>query len=201
MPAQISRMPAATCARRQLAQEHDAEHRDDQRRRAAHQRIGERQVAGAVRVRERDVVARNGWPTTRRRTSTRPDRAAARTAAAASAHTDEPATTDAVSSIGSPPGALFSSAFQPACSNPAPSTASVMPSDSSCAGITLQPRRSARSAAHAASCIGLPVRQRPLRGFEDGDEVGERRRRRAGDFGEVVPQPHAAPRPRRTAAR
>src|SRR6185503_8054661 len=55
-----------------------------------------------------------------------------------SAHTHEPATTVAVSSIGSPPGALFSNAFQPACSKPAPSTASVMPSDSSCTGITIR---------------------------------------------------------------
>src|SRR5690242_749436 len=51
------------------------------------------------------------------------------------AHTDEPATTDAVSSIGSPPGAALSSAFQDAWSNPAPRTASVMPRVSSCAGI------------------------------------------------------------------
>ena len=43
--------------RRQLAQEQDAEQRDEQRRRAAHQRVGERQVAGAIGLRQRQVVA------------------------------------------------------------------------------------------------------------------------------------------------
>src|SRR6185437_12676280 len=41
-------------------------------------------------------------------------------------HTDDAATTPAVSSTGSPPGAAFRRAFQLACSSPAPSTASVM---------------------------------------------------------------------------
>src|SRR5664279_4054061 len=39
------------------------------------------------------------------------------------------ATTPAVSSSGSPPGALLSSVFHPACSMPAPRTASVTPSE------------------------------------------------------------------------
>src|SRR5215831_21238892 len=49
----------------------------------------------------------------------------------ASPHSAEPATTVAVSSSASPPGADLSSAFQLACSSPAPSTASVTPSVSS----------------------------------------------------------------------
>src|SRR5437667_6378560 len=46
-------------------------------------------------------------------------------------HTEDPATTEAVSSKASPPVEDFSSAFQPACRKPAPSTASVTPSVSS----------------------------------------------------------------------
>src|SRR5437016_4455353 len=46
-------------------------------------------------------------------------------------HSDDPATTEAVSSSASPPADDFSSAFQLACRKPAPSTASVMPSVSS----------------------------------------------------------------------
>ena len=180
--------------RGQFVQEHDAEHRDEQRRGAAHQRIGERQVAGPVRVRERDVVREMDG---RRRGDERPRgavRARRRTAAARSAQTDDPATTDAVSSIGSPPGALFSSAFQLACSRPAPRTASVMPSDSSCAGITvrsgcLRPGSGSRwRPGRHRPCRSGGV---PLRGFEDRHVVGERRRRGVGHLGEIVPQPHA----------
>ena len=64
------------------------------------------------------------------------------------------------------------SAFQPAWRRPAPRTASVTPSESSISEV----RRAAR----------LPA----------WHEVRERRRRRAGDLGEVVPQAHVAPRPR-----
>src|SRR6266542_161366 len=68
----------------------------------------------------------------------------------ASPATDEPATMIAVSSSGWPPGADLSSAFQPACSKPAASTASVTPSESSEAGI-------AGRAPHAER--GLPLGQ------------------------------------------
>src|ERR1700704_6599071 len=53
-----------------------------------------------------------------------------------SPHSAEPTTTVAVSSMGSPPGADFRSAFQPACNMPAPSTARVTASVSSVAGIS-----------------------------------------------------------------
>src|SRR5215471_10079926 len=51
-------------------------------------------------------------------------------------HTSEPTTIPAVSSIGSPPGADLTRAFQLACSRPAASTASVTPKVSSLPGIT-----------------------------------------------------------------
>src|SRR3989442_1703641 len=59
---------------------------------------------------------------------------------------EDPATTDAMSSNGSPPGAAFSSAFQPACNRAAASTASVTPNVSSVAGITRARLRGARLA-------------------------------------------------------
>ena len=43
--------------RRMLVEEHDAEHRHEQRRDAAHQRIGEREVAASIGGRQRQVVA------------------------------------------------------------------------------------------------------------------------------------------------
>src|SRR5438552_4283161 len=52
-------------------------------------------------------------------------------ATTARAHSEEPATTDAVSRNASPPADDFNSAFQLACRKPAPSTARVMPSVSS----------------------------------------------------------------------
>src|SRR5579862_3439318 len=75
------------------------------------------------------------------------------------AQTHEPATTDAVSSIGSPPGAPLTSAFHPACSMPARRTASVMPSVSSWAGTTVS----------GASSCGLGLALLP------GAAVAERR--------------------------
>src|ERR1700716_3733717 len=48
-----------------------------------------------------------------------------------SPQSDEPATTAVVSSSASPPTDDLSSAFQPACRKPAPSTASVTPTESS----------------------------------------------------------------------
>src|SRR5437868_11373710 len=86
-----------------------------------------------------------------------------------SATIDEPAMMSAVSRTGSPADD-FSSAFQSACKKPAPSTASVTPSVISVDGI---------SAASGGSA---------LRGFEDGNEMRKRRRRRAGDFRQVIPQ-------------
>src|SRR5438270_13379090 len=84
-----------------------------------------------------------------------------------SATIDDPAMMSAVSRTGSPADD-FSSAFHSACRKPAPSTASETPSVIS-VGI------SAASGGNA------------LRGFENGNEMRERRRRRAGDFRRVVP--------------
>src|SRR5205085_3528658 len=86
-------------------------------------------------------------------------------------HTADPATTVAVSSIGWPPCAFLSNAFQPACSKPAPSTASVTPSVSS------EVKRAA-----SGGVAGGGVQQR--------DEMRERRRGRARLLRLVVPQAH-----------
>src|SRR5436309_10789477 len=73
-------------------------------------------------------------------------------------HTEDPATTEAVSSKASPPVDDFSSAFQPACRKPAPSTASVTPS--------VSPKRDLTPYAACAFASRSSVRpRRPLAPF------------------------------------
>ena len=105
MPIEISAMPAMTCACGSSRRKIGAEHGDEQWRRAAHQRIGERQVAGPVSLRERQVVAEMDARWRLRRMAMRPASGNGRKAAAISEHTVDPATTVAVSSSGSPPPA------------------------------------------------------------------------------------------------
>src|SRR3954468_21568752 len=69
--------------------------------------------------------------------------------------TDEPATTAAVSSMGSPPGADLSSAFHDACSRPAPITASVTPRLSSGVGINRATPPFGMNARNGPECPGL----------------------------------------------
>ena len=131
MPSEMSTMPSVIWTLGSSRSTMLPENRDQQRRGAAHQRVRERQIAGAVRLRQREVVAevdhrRRGDERPRRRSGKR-DEGRRRSARTATSRRRPPRCRAARRRRSDD----LSSAFQPACRKPAPSTASVTPSVSS----------------------------------------------------------------------